>query len=89
MLVAWAIPDVPRKLHDRIKREDYLTRDIIIEQEKRLARSANTPSPPPLQAYNSDFKFDLKQSRRKDDDFDEIESGGGAGGGGQDESVDF
>lgn len=42
MFVAWAIPDVPRKLSDQIKREDYLTREIIIEQEKLLAQTAAT-----------------------------------------------
>lgn len=81
MLVAWAIPDVPRKLSDRIKREDYLTREIIIEQEKRLARAANSVTPPPS-AYNSDVTFDLKR-RRKDGGGDDIEAGGDA------ESVDF
>lgn len=33
MIVAWAIPDTPRKLRDRIKREEFLTREIIIENE--------------------------------------------------------
>lgn len=37
MIVAWAIPDVPRKLDDRIKREEYLTREIIIEHELQRA----------------------------------------------------
>lgn len=45
MVVAWAIPDVPRKLSDRIKREDYLTREIIIEQEKHLTNTAGPESP--------------------------------------------
>lgn len=47
MLVAWAIPDVPRKLSDKIKREDYVTREVIIDQEKRRARTSvpNTPTP--------------------------------------------
>lgn len=47
MLVAWAIPDVPRKLSDKIKREDYVTREVIIEQERRRARTnfPNTPTP--------------------------------------------
>lgn len=37
MIVAWAIPDTPRKLRDKIKREDYLKREIIIEREKERA----------------------------------------------------
>lgn len=40
MLVAWAIPDVPRKLSDRIKREEYLTREIIIDHELQRAATA-------------------------------------------------
>lgn len=35
MIVAWAIPDVPRKIRDQIKREEYLTREIIIREERR------------------------------------------------------
>ena len=35
MLVAWAIPDVPRKLSEKKKREEYLTREIIIDYENR------------------------------------------------------
>lgn len=34
MMVELAIPDVPRSLKDKMKREDYLTRENIIEQEK-------------------------------------------------------
>ncbi|XP_041782218.1 anoctamin-2-like isoform X2 [Anopheles merus] len=34
IVVAWAIPDVPTKLQDQIKREQYLTNEYIIEQEK-------------------------------------------------------
>lgn len=40
MVVAWAIPDVPRKLSDRIKREEYLTREIIIDHELQRAATA-------------------------------------------------
>lgn len=35
MIVAWAIPDVPRKIRDQIKREEYLAREIIIREERR------------------------------------------------------
>jgi anoctamin-1 len=34
LLVDWAIPDVPSNLSDQIKREEYLTSEIIIEKEK-------------------------------------------------------
>lgn len=36
MIAAWAIPDVPRKLKNRIQLEDKLIRDII-ENERQLA----------------------------------------------------
>ncbi|XP_011294522.2 anoctamin-2 [Musca domestica] len=34
-IIAWAIPDVPTKLLKRIKRENFLLREYIIECEKR------------------------------------------------------
>ncbi|XP_055711894.1 anoctamin-4 isoform X2 [Phlebotomus papatasi] len=43
MLVAWAVPDEPRHLRDRIKREEYLTREIIIEQERLKSAGGKTP----------------------------------------------
>lgn len=36
IVVAWAIPDVPGRLQDQIKREQYLMNEFIIKQEKRL-----------------------------------------------------
>ncbi len=47
MVVAWAIPDVPRKLSDRIKREDFLIQETIIksvgrEQEQSRHFSKNS-----------------------------------------------
>lgn len=41
VLVAWAIPDRPRHLRDQIKRENYLTSNIIIKQEKKRLSSTN------------------------------------------------
>ncbi|XP_053669255.1 anoctamin-4 [Anopheles marshallii] len=42
IVVAWAIPDVPTRLQDQIKREQYLTNEYIIEQEKlKMALSGN------------------------------------------------
>lgn len=41
IVVAWAIPDVPSRLQDQIKREQYLTNEYIIEQEKlKIQRTA-------------------------------------------------
>lgn len=33
ILVRWGIPDLPGDLRDRIRREAYLTNEIIIKQE--------------------------------------------------------
>lgn len=38
LFVDWAIPDVPRRVRERIKREDYLLSHIILDQEKRKFR---------------------------------------------------
>ncbi|KAJ8922611.1 hypothetical protein NQ315_007643 [Exocentrus adspersus] len=39
--VEWAIPDVSRKLNDRIKREAYMTQETIIKFETERARQRN------------------------------------------------
>lgn len=41
MLLKWSIPDVPRKLQEQIRRENYLTNEIIIKQEMLRARGAS------------------------------------------------
>ncbi|CAL8081793.1 unnamed protein product [Orchesella dallaii] len=38
MFLRWLIPDIPRKLEDTIRREMYLTNEIIIKQEMLRAR---------------------------------------------------
>lgn len=38
LFVDWAIPDVSRRVRDRIKREDYLLSHIVLDQEKRKFR---------------------------------------------------
>ncbi|XP_021954062.1 anoctamin-1 isoform X3 [Folsomia candida] len=38
MLLKWVIPDTPRKLQEQIRRENYLTNEIIIKQEMVRAR---------------------------------------------------
>lgn len=35
MLVAWIVPDTPRKVRENVKREDFQTREIIIKHEKQ------------------------------------------------------
>lgn len=35
LIVDWAIPDIPRIVRDRIKREDYLKSNVILREERR------------------------------------------------------
>lgn len=60
MVVAWAIPDVPRKLGDRIQREEYVTREIIIEHELERAasvRGRERGQSPPSTKDNNSFRL--------------------------------
>lgn len=41
LFLRWIIPDVPRKLQDTIRRETYLTNEIIIKQEMLRARGVS------------------------------------------------
>lgn len=41
MAVQWLIPDTSRKLHDKIRKEAYLTNEIIIDQERKRAQAMN------------------------------------------------
>lgn len=38
ILVRWAIPDMSCELRDKIRREAYITNEIIIKQEARRAQ---------------------------------------------------
>lgn len=40
-VVEWTIPDISRKLNDRIKREAYRTNEIIIKNEMERAKYRN------------------------------------------------
>lgn len=42
IIVKWGIPDVPGELRDRIRREAYITNEIIIKQETLRAQSGRT-----------------------------------------------
>ena len=39
ILVRWCIPDMPVELRDQIRREVYITNEIIIQQETLRARA--------------------------------------------------
>lgn len=41
IIVRWCIPDMPRDLHDQIRREAYITNEIIIKQETLRATLGN------------------------------------------------
>lgn len=41
ILVKWCIPDVPGQLRDEIRREAYITNEIIIKQEALRAKVVN------------------------------------------------
>jgi len=41
MLINWCIPDVPRKLSEKIRQEAYFTNEIIIKQEMIRAKGAS------------------------------------------------
>lgn len=38
IVVRWAIPDMSAELRDKIRRESYITNEIIIKQEAERAR---------------------------------------------------
>lgn len=40
LVVKWGIPDIPSNLRDRIRREAYITNEIIIKQEMIRAQFA-------------------------------------------------
>lgn len=42
MLVAWTVPDTPRKVRENVKREDFLTREIIIKEENQKTLKRRT-----------------------------------------------
>ncbi|CAG9825058.1 unnamed protein product [Phaedon cochleariae] len=44
IIVKWCIPDTPGDLGDQIRREAYITNEIIIKQETMRARSGETSS---------------------------------------------
>lgn len=39
IIVRWCIPDVPANLRDKIRREAYITNEIIIHQESMKVKS--------------------------------------------------
>lgn len=44
LLVRWLIPDVSSELRDQIRREAYITNEIIIKQEAKRAAAASSSS---------------------------------------------
>ncbi|GFG30571.1 hypothetical protein Cfor_10489 [Coptotermes formosanus] len=42
MAVQWLIPDTSRRLRDEMRKEAYLTNEIIIDQERKRAQALNS-----------------------------------------------
>lgn len=74
MIVAWAIPDVPRTLRDQTKREVYLTREIIIEHEKKRSKFNRSSMPTPTPHRNGNFNENDDFVRRRKQQNGDIES---------------
>lgn len=56
ILVRWCIPDMPADLRDRIRREAYITNEIIIKQETIRAQLGKY-LPYLLSTITSNFSF--------------------------------
>jgi len=54
ILVRWCIPDMPARLRDQIRREMYITNEIIIKQETARARRMCGTCPSPSQGSPAD-----------------------------------
>ncbi|KAK7067067.1 Anoctamin-1 [Halocaridina rubra] len=52
LFIKWIVPDVPFKLQEQIRREAYVTNELIVEQELRRARGndVNTSSSSPTRS---------------------------------------
>ncbi|XP_042233374.1 anoctamin-1-like isoform X2 [Homarus americanus] len=52
MFIKWIIPDMPFRLQEQIRREAYVTNELIVEQELRRARgdTENTSSSSPVRS---------------------------------------
>lgn len=66
MAVQWCLSDKPRKLRDQIKRETFLTEELIIKSEAERARSKlsddqllNSGSLRKRNTHSSEFSEDL------------------------------
>lgn len=48
LAIDWLIPDISRKLKDEMKKETFLTNEIIIKQERERAKQQRSRSPSAL-----------------------------------------
>lgn len=64
ILVRWLIPDISTELHDQIRREAYITNEIIIKQEAlRAAQAATRPHITSDSAWNRLLSNNLSGSQ--------------------------
>lgn len=52
ILVRWCIPDMSVELRDQIRREVYITNEIIIDQEAQRARFGKSNVTRPIYVFN-------------------------------------
>ncbi|KAJ8869133.1 hypothetical protein PR048_030701 [Dryococelus australis] len=62
MAVQWLIPDMSRKLRDEIRREAYLTSELIIKQETLRARGLAVEATPSSSDFLREEKDQLRRS---------------------------
>jgi anoctamin-1 len=62
MTLKWIIPDIPKKLNDKIKRETYLTNEIIIKQEMQIARGGSRGDGGAWNPVSGDKELELVRS---------------------------
>ncbi|KAL1140334.1 hypothetical protein AAG570_000266, partial [Ranatra chinensis] len=64
LFVQWCIPDIPAKLKEQMRREAFITNEIIIHQEAERSRESRTPKVTP-DFFDWDFP---KSEKRKTED---------------------
>lgn len=57
ILVRWCIPDMSVELRDQIRREVYITNEIIIDQEAQRARFGKSNETSPAYVFNEKLFF--------------------------------
>lgn len=67
LIIDWLIPDISRKLKDEMKKEVFLTNEIIIKQERERAKEQKGKSPKISERRKLDRSMSLVQRRHTGD----------------------